>query len=466
MTTLPEATVDRDAIEAELARLDRERAKLLARLEGLPADAEPEPAAPKPEPDRRRLTKSTVRALPVPDKGHRVYWDTETVGFGVRVSAFGRKSYFVQCRTRAGRGIKLTIGTADRLTAEQARQKAREMLAQVDLGKDPAAERKAARQAERERRQAPDLNGLWGAYAKSPAFAELRPKSQRAYESWWRLHVAPALGRAKVADLTARDAARQHERLSATVGRSTANRCSAVLSALMAHGVRLGLVGANVCRGAVRANPEPGRERLLDDAELGALLNHLAGSEDLEARVLEFLLSTGGRKGEVLAMRWGDLNGLPGASEPGGLTRWQWWTVPAAVSKSGKAVRRPLNAAARDVLARLERRHGDDLVFGVTAGRLGRWWQAQRATLELADVKVHDLRHCAASSALWSKQNRLAGSKSRKRKKDPPEIVERYRELKDEGLNHKEIDARLRAECGIGLRWAQRLAEKNDELAR
>jgi hypothetical protein len=61
---------------------------------------------------------------------------------------------------------------------------------------------------------------------------------------------------------------------------------------------------------------------------------------------------------------------------------------------------------------------------------------------------------------LWSEQTRLAASNSRKRKKDPPEIVERYRALHAEGLNHKEVDARLRAEVGVGLRWAQELAKK------
>jgi integrase len=157
---------------------------------------------------------------------------------------------------------------------------------------------------------------------------------------------------------------------------------------VVAHGVRLGLVGANVCRGAVRANPEPGRERTLDDAELARLLKHLAASPALEARVVEFLLASGGRKGEVLAMRWSDLNGDA------------WWTVPAAVSKSGKAVRRPLNQAARDVLARIDRRGG--LVFNVSLSRLSNWWQVQRSAIGLADLRIHDLRHAAASSAINS----------------------------------------------------------------
>ena len=386
MTTLP-------SIEAQiqaLAELNRQRAELKEALRALQSAAEPEPAAKAERKNRLRLTKSTVRTLPIPKEKNAIYWDEDLGGFGLRISPHGTRTYFLQARTKNGRGIKVTLGRASRITAEQAREAARRHLAALDLGRDPAAELKAARRTEVERRQAPNLAGLWDAYAKSPAFTGLRPKSQRGYESWWRLHVAPALGQAKVADLTTRDAARLHERLSVTVGRSTANRCHAVLSAVMAHGVRLGLIGGNVCRGAVRANPEPGRELMLDDAELTRLLNRLAASPDIEARAIEFLLASGGRRGEVLALRWGDLNGG------------SWWTVPAAVSKSGKPVRRPLNQAARDVLAKLSRHHVDDLVFGVEAGRLGRWWRATRAQIGLDAVRVHDLRHCAASLALNS----------------------------------------------------------------
>jgi integrase len=389
MTTVPQ-TADHDQIERRLAELDPQRAELeeaLRSLQGYPIDPAAETVT-LTRPNRLRLTKSTVRALPVPKDKNAIYWDQEMSGFGLRISPHGTKTYFLQIRTKNGRGIKITLGRAARITAEQARDAARKHLAAVDLGRDPAQELKDRRRAERERRQAPDLNALWEAYAKSPAFGELRPRSRQAYASWWRLHVGPALGRAKVADLIARDAARLHERLSATVGRSTGNRCHAVLCAVVAHGVRLGLIGSNVCRGAVRANPEPGRERMLDDPELARLLNHLAASPALEARVVEFLLASGGRKGEVLAMRWGDLNG--GA----------WWTVPADVSKSGKAVRRPLNQAARDVLARLER--CGDLVFDVSPSRLSNWWQVQRAAIGLAGVRIHDLRHCAASSAINS----------------------------------------------------------------
>jgi integrase len=437
MTTIPETTFH-EVIRRRLAELDRQRAELLENLRALqagevePVAAEAGRARPKPH-NKPRLTKTTAAALPVPNEKNAIYWDKDLSGFGLRISPHGTRTYFLQVRTKAGRGIKVTLGRANRITAEQARDAAKKYLAQVDLGRDPAQELKDKRQAERERHQAPDLDALWEAYAKSPAFAELRPRSRQAYASWWRLHVGPVLGRAKVADLTARDAARLHERLSATVGRSTGNRCHAVLSAVVAYGVRLGLVGANVCRGAVRTNPEPGRERMLDDPELARLLNHLAASPALEARVVEFLLASGGRKGEVLALCWGDLNGDA------------WWTVPADVSKSGRVVRRPLNQAARDVLARLDRR--GDLVFDLSPSRLSSWWQVQRAAIGLAGVRIHDLRHCAASSAINSGVPLAAVSKLLGHGVHSQAMTARYSHVMDSELARasEAVSERLRA---------------------
>ncbi len=86
------------------------------------------------------------------------------------MSPHGTKTYFLQARTKNGRGIKVTLGRAGRITAEQAREAARKHLAAVDLGRDPALEIKAARQAERERRQAPDVGALWRDFERaSPA---------------------------------------------------------------------------------------------------------------------------------------------------------------------------------------------------------------------------------------------------------------------------------------------------------
>ena len=339
-----------------------------------------------------RLTKMTVAALPVPVGKLATWWDDTTPGLGVRVSPAGRKTYFLQSRTRAGKGIKLTLGTADRITPDQAREAAKKHLAALSLGGDPAAELKAKRQAERERRQAATVSELWQEFERDHV-ASLRPKSQRAYGSWYRCHIAPALGSAKLVDVSRGRVEAMLKAVAAGSGGSTANRVHALLSAMLTYGENaLDQKGArrfpdciNVARG-IKSHAEPSRDAELPLPALRRLIAYLEASPALEARLLEFLLATGARRGEALSMRWVDVNGA-------------WWTIPAERSKSGKRMRKPLSAAALAVLAKLDPR-GERPFDGTTESRLSIWWLRARRDLGLEDVHVHDLRHAAASLAL------------------------------------------------------------------
>lgn len=85
-----------------------------------------------------KLTKSKVEAIK-PAPGEQVaVWDSELKGYGVRVSPGGTKTFFVQGRIKGqGKMIKATIGKFGVFTAEQARDKARNMLTDMANGKDP-----------------------------------------------------------------------------------------------------------------------------------------------------------------------------------------------------------------------------------------------------------------------------------------------------------------------------------------
>jgi integrase len=371
-----------DAITAELLdKIAAARAEL-ADLQRLAREARQHA---KPQPRRIRFTKTTVRALPIQSDRTLTYWDRDVVGLGLRISPAGSKVYFLQSRTRAGRAIKVTIGRADRITAEQARETARKHLAMLALGGDPAASLREARKAERDRREAPTIDRLWVLFEAGYLPAK-RYQTRRAYASWYRLHVRPALGRIKVADLSDHHIERLHRSVTEATGQSTANRVHAVLSSMLTFAVKRKLVAVNVARGAIERHHENGRERDLSDVELKSLIAHLTASPMLEARVVEILISTGARKGEVLAMRWDDLSGA-------------WWTVPASISKSRKAVRRPLNGTAREIVGKLERRGA--LVFqGLSESRLDKWWQRERRAIGLDEVRLHDLRHVHASLAI------------------------------------------------------------------
>ena len=182
-------------------------------------------------PRKFRFTKTSVAALPIPEAKPSVYWDTdpETPGFGVRISPAGRRTFFLQSRTRAGRAIKMGCGVFGRRTVDQARATAKRYLAKIELDGDPAAELKAERQAERDRRrERADVKQLWADYELNHV-GTLRPKSQRAYRSWYANHILPELGHIKIGDLSRGRVENLMRKVAATAGKSTSNRVQAVL---------------------------------------------------------------------------------------------------------------------------------------------------------------------------------------------------------------------------------------------
>jgi hypothetical protein len=102
----------------------------------------------------RMLDAETVAALTLPEgKWDVVFFDRDLTGFGFRLRQRGghlRKSWIVQYRVKTtGRGRRALLGSAAVLSASEARAAARQLLAQVALGRDPQGEKKAKREQTR-----------------------------------------------------------------------------------------------------------------------------------------------------------------------------------------------------------------------------------------------------------------------------------------------------------------------------
>lgn len=95
--------------------------------------------------NKLKLTKTAVERLAPVEGKQVVFWDTDIVGFGVRVSPGGARAFFYQGRLN-GKLKKITIGKLGRITAEAARKKAKHIQSMMELGQDPAPE-KAGKQA-------------------------------------------------------------------------------------------------------------------------------------------------------------------------------------------------------------------------------------------------------------------------------------------------------------------------------
>src|SRR5258708_3309423 len=99
-----------------------------------------------------KLTTASLRSLLLPEgRNDAIHFDDELKGFGYRLRRSGGRvlaSWIVQYR-RASGSRRMLIGSASVLSAEQARNAARKILAKVALGEDPQGDKAKRRDADR-----------------------------------------------------------------------------------------------------------------------------------------------------------------------------------------------------------------------------------------------------------------------------------------------------------------------------
>src|SRR5215510_2798358 len=92
----------------------------------------------------KNLTVRFIDSIKPPATGRVEFFDKSTKGFGLRVSATGRMTWIVLYR-HLGTKRRMTLGTYPTVTLAYARETAGDALRAAAKGKDPAAEKKAAR---------------------------------------------------------------------------------------------------------------------------------------------------------------------------------------------------------------------------------------------------------------------------------------------------------------------------------
>jgi hypothetical protein len=94
--------------------------------------------------DRKRITEEAVKRAAL-GRAVRFLRDDQLIGFGLRATPNGAKSFIVEGRVN-GLMRRFTIGPVERFSVSEARLRARTLLAEMHDGKDPQAKRRAARQ--------------------------------------------------------------------------------------------------------------------------------------------------------------------------------------------------------------------------------------------------------------------------------------------------------------------------------
>lgn len=344
-----------------------------------------------------RISKRIVDSLPLKSERYTV-WDRDIKGFGIRVSPEGTKTYMVRYRTIGGADRLLTLAPHGVLTAEEARERARGILAEARTGGDPQGF-KAGKRGEITVAELCDLYLAEGVATK-------KESTLRADRIRIARHIKPLLGSKKVADVmrgdiqrlmievgngAVRHAATPHTR----GGRGAASRTVGLLGGIFSFALDRRLVDENPVRG-VKRYKDTRRERFLSAAELarlGDVLTDLekAGGDPRHVAIVRLLTLTGARKNEIARLRWSEVD-----LERGMLRLHD--------SKTGPKVIR-LGQVAQKLIARLPRTDGvwvfpDRRHKGRPVTNLDYAWVGIRERAGLQEVRIHDLRHSFASVGL------------------------------------------------------------------
>jgi integrase len=353
-----------------------------------------------------------LRAVRKLKPGQKI-WDTRVLGFHARCQVGSGVSYVLFYRTAEGRTRWHTIGRhGSPWTPDTARDEAQRLLGEVARGSDPAADKRAKRMAA----SVSELCDLYRADVEAGRTLTRRRAPKKASTlstDRGRIdrHIKPLLGPLKVSSVTREDVetfmhdvavgktagktktARKRGLANVRGGIGTASRTVGLLGAIFTYAVRRRMRIDNPVHGVMR--PADGRrERRLSEAEYKALGNALLKAEKANVwpaavAAVHFLALTGWRRGEVLNLRWDEID----------LAR---RTVALPDTKTGKSFR-PLSQVACEVLRRQTR--AADLVFPATRGAgpmLGfpKLWKRIVHLAELPpDVTPHTLRHSFASLA-------------------------------------------------------------------
>jgi len=425
--------------------------------------------------NRVRLTAGRVADFTCPaDKTQAFLWDTETPTLALRVTPTGRKTYIFESRLN-GSTIRINIGTLA-ATIEQARAKARELAVMVDSGIDPrqvaldqqaaAADKKATAiaKATADKAHALTVSEVWQAYIE-----ERRPH-------WGDLHYRDHIDKAKPGGLPSgrRGGGKQLTRpgplaalmplplkdldqptIEAWAANEGKTRASSARLAWRLLTVFLTWCAEQPAYAALLPVKNPAKTKkarealgksgtksdVLQREQLGVWFAAVQQLQNpIIAACLQMMLLTGARPGEVLSLRWDDIN-----------TQWKGIQIRDKVEGTREI---PATPYMLHLLATLPRRN--EWVFSSPTSATGCLTEPNNphtracTTAGLKGLTLHGLRRSFSSLTEWLEVP--AGVVAQIQGHKPSATAEKHykvRPLELLRVHHEKIEAWILEQAGI-----------------
>jgi integrase len=268
---------------------------------------------------RIRLTKSALDALPT-SKSDVVYWDAGHPGFGLKVTPKGRKVFIVLYRT-GGAGSRLrkyTIGPYGRVTLHQARVAAQKVFAAKLEGRDPAAEKRAARR----RIVADRVEDLLETFI-AQRLSQIRSGSE--ITRLLRREIGKPWAGRSIHEISKRDVVEVVTTIEQRGAPVAAHKALKAIKTFLRWCVGRAVLDQSPAEGVPLPSKEVARDRVLDDNELAHVILAARKMGGPYGGIVELLALTGQRREEVARLQREEID----------LAR-RIWTIPKSRTKNAK----------------------------------------------------------------------------------------------------------------------------------
>jgi integrase len=347
------------------------------------------------------LTDAKIRTLQTPATRREIP-DGRVTGLYLVLQPSGSKSWALRYRAD-GKPAKLTLGPYPALDLANARRRAQEALGEVAGGKNPAAEKRTAREARKaaENAIADRVEAVAASFVERHVGRHVGASWARETERLLAKEIVPAIGEKRLGEVKKSDI---HDLLDGIVDRGApvvANRTLAVLRRLCNWAIERGIIEASPCNKIKPPAAEESRDRVLSDDEIRLAWNAFERVGWPFGPLAKLLLLTGARRDEIAQARWSEVD-----------IESTTWTIAKERSKNGNAHEIPLSDAAIGILKSLpsigDRK--DAFVFSTTGRTPVSGFSNAKEAIDRAMVEAHgadaeaiphwtfhDLRRSAAS---------------------------------------------------------------------
>jgi integrase len=306
-----------------------------------------------------RIHKLTTLQIDKAKPREKPYSLSDGSGLYLRVRPGPVKSWVFRF-TRDGRPNEMGLGLANTVTLKQAREKAAEARKLIAAGRNPIEAKRQARMASAAKPRptfgkcaAALIDGKKSEWRNAKHRRQWRVTLETYCTPIWAMPVDEVDTEAVLAVLQP-----LWQRVPETASRLR-GRIEAVLDAAKARGWRF---GENPARWRGHLDKLlPKRQKLsrghfcaMPYGEVPAFMARLRERETMAGRALEFAILTASRSGEVLGLRWAEIDWVA-----------KVWILPANRTKAAREHRVPLSGRALAILTRLaEARAGEFVFFG------------------------------------------------------------------------------------------------------